>query len=651
MEAADGSDSLQRTPSYASTASNKSRKSNRPRVKSRKSSRATLAASNLSTPTTANTDKSLTSFPSLSPEISPNASYDGRFGFKSPLSGGSQRSRAASRTKSSIVSSLVNRTPSSRGRTALFEDSPAAAHQPVPGALHHASDEAIRRMIQKTGGVALVRQLAEDLAQRDAELTSFRWRAEERERELKKMLREVEVSNLNIETRLHQLDHPSEDTPPSKAKHAGSLGQRRLSRKDDGSPNPVLLDMVDQAMKEEVGFTSADDDDFGEGYDDIDGDATVRGKVPIKGDIDAKSIASSFESNDAASTLRGWKDYLWSKDRRTSIPKNALTENDNAANATVRSRISSATAAKRKGLNNDLFQPPHRRSTAHEGDARESSVAKEPTGGTRSRGSSTSVASWTLKLFAGNPQAKQEAEVPENGRGRAKTDSIDGSGVKSTRNTSKSSIQTASSARASLMRVSSRSSNLPIRKSITPLPLGPNGTVKGSAPPPNHNQVPGSPASMDSAAQNLGPVEMDTILPLESRPPTLNSMQNIDESADYLTDRFGFIYDQRRRKKEAESMANSIASKSRSASEVSLTQKLAEVEVNQRAISNGLISKTKSADARPETPSSIDRHHQQTRQTLARLPQSRQLPHRAALQHAVSQQPHGLCQCRHQKVT
>lgn len=40
---------------------------------------------------------------------------------------------------------------------------------------------------------------------------------------------------------------------------------------------------------------------------------------------------------------------------------------------------------------------------------------------------------------------------------------------------------------------------------------------------------------------------MDTILPDETRPPTLAQYENLTESAGILTDRFGFIYDQKRR--------------------------------------------------------------------------------------------------------
>ncbi|KAK4173552.1 rab-GTPase-TBC domain-containing protein [Triangularia setosa] len=52
--------------------------------------------------------------------------------------------------------------------------------------------------------------------------------------------------------------------------------------------------------------------------------------------------------------------------------------------------------------------------------------------------------------------------------------------------------------------------------------------------------------------QSYGPVEMDTILPPEAQPPTLTHIYNNFVGSEYLTDRFGFIYDQRRKKRQRE---------------------------------------------------------------------------------------------------
>jgi hypothetical protein len=50
--------------------------------------------------------------------------------------------------------------------------------------------------------------------------------------------------------------------------------------------------------------------------------------------------------------------------------------------------------------------------------------------------------------------------------------------------------------------------------------------------------------------ESYGPVEMDTILPPEIQPPTLSYLHNNYNASEYLTDRFGFIYDQRRKKRQ-----------------------------------------------------------------------------------------------------
>lgn len=60
----------------------------------------------------------------------------------------------------------------------------------------------------------------------------------------------------------------------------------------------------------------------------------------------------------------------------------------------------------------------------------------------------------------------------------------------------------------------------------------------------------------DKTSNNLGPVEMDAILPMESRPPTLTHTYNNYQPGDLLTDRFGFIYDQRRKKRQREARSS-----------------------------------------------------------------------------------------------
>jgi hypothetical protein len=70
---------------------------------------------------------------------------------------------------------------------------------------------------------------------------------------------------------------------------------------------------------------------------------------------------------------------------------------------------------------------------------------------------------------------------------------------------------------------------------------------------------PGAAAAAADAArrqESYGPVEMDTILPPDAQPPTLARLGKnycYDyPNGEFLTDRFGFIYDQRRKKRQRE---------------------------------------------------------------------------------------------------
>ena len=589
-----GSSSRQHTPSRtSSTTSSKSQRSNHTRLKPSKLSPASSATQK--TPTTADTDKSLTSFPSLSPENSPYPKDKRNSHPDVSLQTASGKPSKSSKHKPSIVESLTAHSHSFRGRSALFEDSPASATQHVPGALHHASDEHVRRLVSRIGGVVLVRQLAEDLAQRDAEITNLRRRAEERERELKKMLREVEVSNLDIEKRLHHLDNPVADTQyntdeaPTKAARSGT-------RKRASSGPTGIDEVMYEAIKDDLDADVGIEENYIDSLQNHDRQATIRVKPALPRDVDGASTNSSVDSPDhSKSAMKGWKDYLWngtSTSRKTSGASSIISGNDEAIQGPGRGRANSGATTKRKGLNEALFKPPRRTSDIDEIDVLEND-GEINRGMEKAR--AASMTSWTLKLFAGNPQGPRDSDNQSTVRGRSATNRE--SLHKGPRNASMASVKTASSARASLMRVSSRSSiPQPLRKPFQPLNQALNGTVK-SPSQPFHSVPPGSPSSVDTA-RNLGPVEMDTILPHGTRPPTLTpSYNNIDDATDYLTDRFGFIYDQRRKKKEAEVFANLSKDKHASSKEMLSIAKDAEPDTmnlqhNQRT--------------RPDTPASVD---------------------------------------------
>ena len=543
---------LQRTSSQTSATSNRSQKSSTVRTRRKNSSAVSTART---TPTTATTDKSLTSFPSLSPENSPLPSREGRFNATAAPRIASEPPQRSSKQKPSAVETLLTNTPSFHGRSALFEDSPTNSPQRVPGALNLATDESIKRLVAKTGAVALVRQLANDLAQRDAEITTLRRRAEERERELKKMLREVEVSNLDIETRLHHLDHPSENSGTIRAKSGNKNEEGRSGRRSRASTHSTEIDeMMGEAMADDIGINAGLYGNLMNKLGEEDRQSTIKVVGPEVQETDSASIVSSIDSHGRPrGTIKGWKDYLWSNAetvRKKSQSSSVLSDEINSSEAVLKARGGNG---KRRGLNEELFQPIERNLSNNDVGASLSNGAEADPMHDRSRASSMSVASWTIKLFAGNQQASKDAETQDTVRGRSATNG--GKVAKSGRDGSKASTHTTSSARAALMRVSSRNSiPKPLRKTIQPLSLGPNGIHKGAVQS-TQSLPPGSPASLSTAADNLGPVEMDTILPHGSRPPTLTpSHKSLDDGTDYLTDSFGFIYDQRRRR-DAEALA------------------------------------------------------------------------------------------------
>lgn len=569
---------LERTSSQMSTAS---RRSGTVRARSRKQS--------LVTPTSA---KTLESFPSLSPDISPSTLKQDKQLVASPKpKSPGEIPRRSSKTSPSTVESLITSTPSFRGRSALFEDSPKSPPNEIPGALHHASDDRVRKLIKKTGAVVLVRQLAEDLAARDAEMTILRRRAKERERELKRMLREVEVSNLDIETRLHRLENGADSRiklqDPSLRADGKKLGRMSGKDKIPGVTNGID-EMMGEAMQDDVGSNTELDEGYLDSLDKVDRLATLKARSVFSKESDGRSTVSSMDSGRPNSTLRGWKDYLWSANatsRKTSRASSIISDYNGDGEDTMRARGLSGSNARRKGLDDDLFQPLARASTAQSSEANQS------------RKSSTSVASWTMKLFAGNTQAGQGTI-----RGRSATTG-DGK-PKTARTPSTTSGPAPTSAKAALMKVntmepSARSS----RKAMQPLTLGQSSITKVTSQQ-SVSQTPVSPNAVD-AATNLGPVEMDTIHPPDSKPPTLTHFNNYKDNSDLLTDRFGFIYDQRRRKREAESNRSHARGKSNASANVELLSGTLESLKNKDPDQMSQRSKANSVQ-RPETPASIE---------------------------------------------
>lgn len=565
-----------------SQASNISHKSGAGRSRSRKHSWVTQVPDSA---------KSLVSFPSLSPDNSPSPSGQGKFGSNPFTQSNVTTPHRSAMHHPAIVETLLRNSSSFRGRSALFEDSPKRTKN-VPGTLHLSSDEHLEHLIAKTGAVELVRQLAEDLAQRNAEIVSLRRRAEERERELKRMLREVEVSNLDIETRLHRIGTLERDSkateskqPDSKAIPPKANPGNRLTKSTS-----EIDEMMGEAMKDDVGIGLNE-----EYLDLLDGpdkhSVTKAEEAGLR--ENGHSAQSSIDSQDRPkNAFKGWKSYLWNGDatsRKISRASSIMSEYDDVTDTVVRVRAPSGGNIRRKGLDDDLFRPPHRTATTH-------STSSD----NQSRKSSTSIASWTMKLFAGNHSAGREPDGQSTIRGRSATL---GSGTsKPSRATSDAPGPLPSSAKAALMKVNGSASDFRARrKTVEPLNLGSNSLVKVASQPSN-SQLPGSPAAV-GASTSLGPVEMDTILPLDSRPPTLRQSNITDRSSEFLTDRFGFIYDQRRRKRET-AAARVVDGKGNQMSGVEMLNSRDQMKIkDHKSLGENLEPKQLQ---RPESPTSTD---------------------------------------------
>ncbi|KAG9256173.1 TBC domain protein, partial [Emericellopsis atlantica] len=446
-------------------------------------------------------DKSLTSFPSFSPE-SPGAS---RFQGSTPALSEEERLKTATQENrgarsESIVDSLTGGLSSNSRRRDLFEEEPVTR---VPGALHQADDGHIERLIARQGAVSLVRQIAEDLAQRDAQITALRRRADDREKALRRIIRECGLSNLELETRLRVMeDHAKND-------------DKSRSRVDSG-----LSSMMSDAMHD----TMTSD---GHRETRLAGDSTIR---------------ASNDRNDSRGTAKGWKDFLWGTNTAKKSRGNSILPSEGSQ--TVGGVRSASSLDRRPGLADDLFTPPTAKATSSS-TSRPSSIhsANLP-----DRKASGSLASLALRLVAGGAISGREAET----RGRAVSA---GTREASTRPVAATARPSPSHRSPS---VAGGPKALMAMRRSTPVPSAqPQATTKTPAQEMWETMVNSPPSS--GRQESYGPVEMDAILPPESQPPALATLYNLYGSKDVPTDRFGFIYDQRRKKRQREAARHTRA--------------------------------------------------------------------------------------------
>lgn len=464
----------------ASAASMRSQRSQTVRGKSRR------FVSQISSSASSISDKSLTSFPSFSGD-SPTQEPPQ---FILPANDGTANRKTSAAP--SMVDSLTTSSPSLHSRTALFDDTPSSSSH-VPGSVHHANDEHIERLIARNGAVKLVRQIAEDLARRDAQIAALRRKTEERERALRKIILECGLSNLDLETRLRTIE-----------------GERRISGAPALPSESALEDLMSDAMSETV---VADE------LDSIENDATIRAKEPSPDKL-------------TPGTTRGWKDYIWGgtgKASRTTSRASSINGDAVTNGATV--HVRSGGPGRRTILQNDLFHPPDAVSSLENLSRPPSSGS---TTGTRQRKQS-SLAALALKLVAGSSTVRDSDSASD--RGRSNSAEIEPPGRTPSRTSTKSTM----SARAA--------PKINPRAIRNPTPLAQNTTVAAQE---RWDTMGSSPqGSSTTGSENFGPVEMDTILAPEDQPPTLMQYRNYNNQG-FLTDRFGFIYDQRRKKRQRE---------------------------------------------------------------------------------------------------
>ena len=590
-----GSQPLTRSISQQSAASLSSVRSHRSRTggRSRRLPSHT-SSSRASSVATSECDKSLTSFPSFSPDGLRDGMH-GFFDFEGPegdegrgdrettptvrrrgtgttmgsLSEGSQgKSRDLSVKRviersitgsSAAVGTTTTTVSSQNARSALFDDSSIVGTQNIPGAMHRADDAHIERMIKRHGAVGLVRQVAEDLAKRDVQIATLRRRFDERERALRKICLECGLSNLDLETRLRAVESDIRE----------NRGKKTRTRTADGETGGVE-DMMSDAMGEDSFayslFTGGDD-----------GDGTIR----------ASGLMAGKSGEDGKGTLKGWKDYLWGANASKKNSREGSVDGDLRFPTVVRTQ--SATD-RRPGLQDDLFTPPETGSLR--GSSRASSVSVNP------GGRKPSFASMALRLVAGGAITSRESS--EN-RGRVSS----GAHADGVRASSNSSGLVSQSSRVVSSSHAGPKALMAMRRTAPTTAAAPATTRTN--PQERWDTMAGTPPNSSAARQeSYGPVEMDAILPPEDQPPTLTHIYNNYGNSEFLTDRFGFIYDQRRKKRQrdASQMAKQLKQGART-----------EMLTNGRTrMSPNMLDETPSpsprsevfGDTRPETPSSTE---------------------------------------------
>ena len=474
-----GSNLSRRSSSQTSRASNESKKNrtlrNAPKRAGSKANSSPL-----------DHDPALTSFPSFSPEPDNKVAAKDN---KQPVVSRTISQKA--RDRKTTLAGLTSASPA-LGQNALFDDSPRSSLD-IPGSLHLASDEHVERLVARTGAVKLVRQYAKDLAQRDAEISKLRVRADNRERELKRLLRAAEISNADIEKSLMRLEQPD-----------------NASQKQ-GKESRVGLDgLMNEAMASEMVLSPT---------------KTVN---EIGQALPAHNSAPSLPqaTRSRAGTGKDTLDKVSAVSSRTNSVASVPSED---LEATLRPRVPSSNGGKLQ----KIFQPPSQSASYYIGGKTFKKPKASDEVSVRSNQSSKSYSSWT-QIFGGKQQ-----------NGRARASSLEQEPTPQARSEAESSLAKLATTKTQPATVRGGSN------------LAPGGTIKARPTgrrTPTGSRVPSGPshARKDSNASQPLTVELDSVLQPDGLPPTMTT-NNVDSSGT-LTDRYGFVYDRRRRKRQSMSL-------------------------------------------------------------------------------------------------
>lgn len=555
---------LERSISQASVHSTKSQRSATVRATSRRRGKLTSQPSS-SAASIAESDKSLVSFPSFSP-VSPRDDAPSTPSSPSPATAGDGADEPtpsapttyiqppppqedANTRPSFIVETLLTTTDkpltsSTRPRTALFEDDAPVLQQNLPGALHVADDAHIKRLIERYGALGLVRSIAEDLAARDAQIAALRRRSDDRERALRKIILECGLSNMDLETRLKAVE-----------REARTSGARKGG----------VEELVEDAMSEDFVHSS--------GLFSGENGATIR----------ARNTSNAADTDNK--TSKGWKEYLWGMNKNTS--SRASSVNGDNGKQTV---IKAPAPDRRPTIQDDLFSPPEQASV--KSSSRASSIHSV------NANRKASLANSVLRMVAGGgASVGREAES----RGRANSSNAAGS----LRTPSTSSARTTASARAVSNQGGPRGALAAMRRTATQHNIQTVSSARSQTQERWDTMATDPLGELATRPETYGPVEMDSILPPEEQPPTLTRLYNNYSGSEYLTDRFGFIYDQRRKKRQRE--AQQVAKQFKRGSRTEMLSNVRATNMSPVSAEDGGSSKWDAgSDDRPSTPSSAE---------------------------------------------